>query len=396
VAEQPKVAPKLAPKAGAPKESPDKKKPFEIDFKKFFSEILIPITPPQIVSDCIKIILPGDAQASAFEEIIEREAEAVKIAEQEQKLLEESNPNLPKQKRRQTFKSLFIMMVNSMGLTNEVTNITHAIGLLGVVQVRNAIMGMSLYQHFHPNENLKFDKIAGGDIENCIRYSLESERFCSINKCHTEVAFIPGLVFDLLSQVAMSKEAEFSKLEGVLSRPDRVIADIFQHSLAVAFIADYLVRRSKAKIHLGKYAYVAGLLHDIGKLALIIYSPKAYASLLQKRKETLKPFSQLEEALFDFPHETISALILRKLNLFLSAEIPIDHHHDHDILAVRNPDMHRLAALIEISDAIAHRELGFLGDTVKLDVEAMQARIIIKLEKHYVPEVGKLLKKLEY
>ena len=55
----------------AKKDNPTEKKPHEIDFKEFFTNILIPFTPPRIVLDSIKVLLPGDTTASDFEEIID-------------------------------------------------------------------------------------------------------------------------------------------------------------------------------------------------------------------------------------------------------------------------------------------------------------------------------------
>ena len=242
-----------------------KKKPHEIDFRTFFSEILNPFTPPDIVIETIKELLPGDTQASDFEEIIEAEAQSLQRKEKEEKILGDSNS--PKKRQKQSFKSLFFMLVNSMGLANEVSNIRHAIGVLGIIQVRNAIMGMSLYQHFNPKLSLKFDKIAGGEIEKPIKYALYAEEFAKQNRCSTHLAFIAGLLFDLIVNIIIQKEKEFKKIvSGPLKKPDEIIAAIWTHSLAVGAVAHFINHRSKAKIPHARFAFVAGVLHDIGKL----------------------------------------------------------------------------------------------------------------------------------
>ena len=376
-------------------DAPAKTKPYEIDFKRFFKEILIPFTPPRIVLDTIQILIPGDAKASDFEEIIDRESEEIKQIEQEQKLL--GNQNTPRRRPRQSFKSLFFMLVNSMGLANEISNIRHAIGVLGVVQVRNAIMGMSLYQHFHPKLSLRFEKIAGGEIEQPIRFALQAEEFAKNNRCPDNLAFIAGLFFDFIVNIISSKKEDFNKLsEGPLKKPDDIIAAIWRHSLAVGLISNFFLQKSKAKIPLGRFTFIAGMLHDLGKLALIAYSPEAYNEILIKRRKELRPFSSFEEEFYDFPHETISSLMLRKLDVFTEVELPIDHHHDHDILAIRNPDMHRMAALLEISDAVVNSGQGFMGEHIETDFDTMPARVIIKLERHFIDEGLTLLEGMRY
>jgi HD-like signal output (HDOD) protein len=74
---------------------------------------------------------------------------------------------------------------------------------------------------------------------------------------------------------------------------------IWRHNMACALIARQLALAGSMN---GDTAYTAGIMHDIGRLALAVISPKRYAALLEKHSGTPSSILQLEHELFGFDH----------------------------------------------------------------------------------------------
>jgi HD-like signal output (HDOD) protein len=74
---------------------------------------------------------------------------------------------------------------------------------------------------------------------------------------------------------------------------------IWRHSLACALVADQLAKAGSLD---QEAAYTAGILHDIGRLALAVISPKEYAALLETHKGSPVSALQAEHNLFGFDH----------------------------------------------------------------------------------------------
>ena len=68
----------------------------------------------------------------------------------------------------------------------------------------------------------------------------------------------------------------------------------WQHALAVAQAAENLARERRAKPAVIESAFVAGILHDVGKLMLAANSPEAYAGILALARKQPKPLWQTE------------------------------------------------------------------------------------------------------
>jgi len=73
----------------------------------------------------------------------------------------------------------------------------------------------------------------------------------------------------------------------------------WRHSLATALLGEELARVSLME---KDFAYLAGLLHDIGRLALGMIKPVEYASLLASADKGLAEVLQSERALFGMDH----------------------------------------------------------------------------------------------
>jgi HD-like signal output (HDOD) protein len=100
----------------------------------------------------------------------------------------------------------------------------------------------------------------------------------------------------------------------------------WRHSLACALVAEDL---AKASLVEKDFAYTAGLLHDVGRLALGMIKPLEYANLLCSAEE--KPFNVLEREreLFGMDHCMAGRWLTQAWKLPKVFTDVTAHHHDN-------------------------------------------------------------------
>lgn len=98
-----------------------------------------------------------------------------------------------------------------------------------------------------------------------------------------------------------------------------------RHSVAVAIAARKLARRFKI-VHPGE-AFVAGLLHDIGKLVLLMHYGDAYAQLMLRAHQGEKAFHELEKEAYDLDHALVGYTLCFHWNLPVSMAEAVAVHH---------------------------------------------------------------------
>jgi HD-like signal output (HDOD) protein len=124
----------------------------------------------------------------------------------------------------------------------------------------------------------------------------------------------------------------------------------WENSLAGAVLAEVLAR--PCGLDQG-FAYTAGLLRDIGRLALLVQYPEAYANLLAVSQENCCDLVATERELFDIDHCHAGEWIAARMPLPLELCEVIAQHHD----AVLEPPF-RAVHLVRIADRTADA-LGF-------------------------------------
>ena len=127
--------------------------------------------------------------------------------------------------------------------------------------------------------------------------------------------------------------------------------NLWRHNLACAIIAERLAGAGDIDKDL---AYTAGILHDIGRMALAVIQPKGYAALLEKHHGAAASMLEAERELFGWDHCQIGRQLIGNWKLPKNFEAVVaDHHSD------RRADVAwDLAELVKVSCAIASA-LGF-------------------------------------
>jgi HD-like signal output (HDOD) protein len=100
------------------------------------------------------------------------------------------------------------------------------------------------------------------------------------------------------------------------------------HSLAVGILSDLLAQRAEAPYPEG--AFVAGLLHDIGKLLIANSVPAEFGGILWLLKEGGANETECEMEMLGTTHAELSGLALERWNLPLPIRQSAAFHHDPD------------------------------------------------------------------
>ena len=125
---------------------------------------------------------------------------------------------------------------------------------------------------------------------------------------------------------------------------------LWQHSVAAARAARHLSERVGLD---SDEAYVAGLLHDIGKIVLDQYMQDEFARALDLTTDDGIPFDQAERSVFGVDHAEIGGVLAERWELPARLVDAIRHHH-RPSAAQTAP---RLTAAVHVADLVC-LELG--------------------------------------
>ncbi|MDL1971132.1 MAG: HDOD domain-containing protein [Candidatus Desulfofervidaceae bacterium] len=118
----------------------------------------------------------------------------------------------------------------------------------------------------------------------------------------------------------------FSKREILGKQTGMDFAEFWTHSLRIATISHLLARKIKYQDPEG--AFVAGLLHDLGRLVLVQYFPEEYRKVVEKiKEEQVKSYVKFEKQILGVTHTEIGAELFHFWNfpIFL-IEAARKHH----------------------------------------------------------------------
>jgi putative nucleotidyltransferase with HDIG domain len=165
--------------------------------------------------------------------------------------------------------------------------------------------------------------------------------------------------------------------------------ELTRHSLASACCAKQLAKLVSPAID-GDTAYLAGLLHDIGKFLLDETMPKSFDTLLEQAKAGKTSFCQAEQTNFGIDHTILAKRFAQSIRLPSDIILGLWLHHSHAGAIPRMPQA-RIAGVVEVADTIVRRAgIGESGNyEEQLSAEAIAGTLGLTAEQ--VKEVGRQL-----
>ncbi|WP_025209835.1 HDOD domain-containing protein [Hippea sp. KM1] len=141
---------------------------------------------------------------------------------------------------------------------------------------------------------------------------------------------------------------------------DRIL---WEHSLAVAVASSVI--NQQTRITDDGVAYIAGLLHDIGKIVFKKNEDMEYAPLLNEAYYEGKQAKELEEERYGYNHADVGGYLLQEWNFDQEIIDAVSFHHLNFTLK-KTSDFLKKAALVNVADFVVNNYLA-IGKAQKID-----------------------------
>ena len=133
--------------------------------------------------------------------------------------------------------------------------------------------------------------------------------------------------------------------------PEFSPTSLWEHAVATAVGASLLARYSRHEDR--EEVFVAGLLHDVGKVVLFHFLTKEFITVLETARSEDIPIRAAEHRLLGFTHDQVGRLMAERWKLPVRLSEAIGCHHRPDLAQVAK----REASLVHVADVLA-RALG--------------------------------------
>ncbi len=130
------------------------------------------------------------------------------------------------------------------------------------------------------------------------------------------------------------------------------------HSLTTAALSKKLAERLQVPAMQSSDYFVAGLLHDFGKIVFAEFVPTTYQTILQTARQHDRALNLVESEVLGIDHSQTGKLLAEHWGLADDLIIAIDHHHNEYLNSV-------LSDCLFAANQISKRlQLGFAGNPV--------------------------------
>ncbi len=154
--------------------------------------------------------------------------------------------------------------------------------------------------------------------------------------------------------------------------------EFWRHNLAVACVAEAVGERLGGRQLAGE-AFVCGLMHDIGKIALETCLPKSYARALDRVKNRGVCICDAEREVFGFDHTVAGRRLTARWRLDPAISECAWLHHQAPEGLPSSVRFGRLVRIVHLADTVVRRErIGFSGYSHISDVATLARELSLK------------------
>ena len=140
--------------------------------------------------------------------------------------------------------------------------------------------------------------------------------------------------------------------------------EFWRHCIGVAIMTREVI--SCVQVPTDESDYVAGLVHDVGKIVMASAFPDHFSAIQQRAAEERGPLLEIEKGLFGMTHSELGALYLRNHHLPKGIVETAEFHHRPE-LAADNP----IVSAVHIADLLVrHAKLGNSGNSEEVPSES--------------------------
>ena len=249
----------------------------------------------------------------------------------------ESDPSL-------TAKVLSLCKTADKGVRNDVLTIDKAVVLLGFTAIRNAVLSVKVLEVFGQGV---------GDLDGG-RTGRPEDRDA---KADAPAGSRPS------SPTGMDRKG------------------FWLHSLAVAIAAEQIAKAHRDRELPADEAFVCGLLHDMGKLALDHVLPRSYARVVELAQINRGDIAEFERKIVGLDHHTAGKRLAEQWSLPLRLQDSIWlHGSPYDTLP--KVEHRRMIGLIKLADAVVRaRHIGFSGNFLTANIQPLAEQLGLSSEK---------------
>ena len=158
--------------------------------------------------------------------------------------------------------------------------------------------------------------------------------------------------------------------------PGFSVEELQQRAVLVAEIARRIIRDPKR----AEEAYLAGLLHDMGKIILALGAPERFAEALRLAADSGHPLHLVEKEILHVSHAEVGAFLLGSWGLPLPIVAAVAYHHKPAAAASDDVDLtvavHVASALVDGADQAGAARSADQLDTATLEALGMAQELV--------------------
>jgi len=216
------------------------------------------------------------------------------------------------------------------------------------------------------NRVVSLDPILTGQVLKLIN----SAYYSLANKVTSLTRAITMLGMNTVKNMALST-AVIRAVAGAKKSQALPAAKFWQHSLSVGVAAKLLGAMREMAAGEREELFVAGLLHDLGKVPF----GDEYSAALRVARDEQRPLIEVENEILGMNHQEIGGLIALKWRLNEVISSTIGHHHDEEMPSAK-------VALVALADLFVNiHEIGSAGNDFPREEEMTRLLAALSMEQ---------------